>query len=275
MQSFERAGLAPERADLGRELVDLGARHELVTFEVLGHLVLIQAYSALADFAAADQHAAAVDQLGERYQIPLVSVFTRWYQALRTAATGQSAEVAYRAAAARLTGTGMPGLADGILPLALLCDRIQQGQRPDPDQDTQCGVYGSWCRPLISLAARRMDEARATAASIPDSPRDLLYEARTCLHAVVAIELDDRPTMARLYADLQPAADELAGAGSGLLTLRPVAHYLGDLATALGLPREAAEHYRRALAIATRAGGPHWVAAARDALRYRDSAGEA
>jgi len=71
--------------------------------------------------------------------------------------------------------------------------------------------------------------------------------------------------MERLYVQLLPAAGELAGAGSGLLTLGPVAQYLGDLATALGRT-EATDHYRQAQAIAARAGAPHWATAAREAL---------
>lgn len=267
MQSFERAGLAPLRVRIGTELVELATRHELVTFEVLGHLVLVQANSALADLAAADRHAEAADRLGEDYQIPLVGVFTRWYRALRTAVAGEhaEAEAAYRAAAARLAGTGMSGLDNGILPFTLLCHRLQLGRR-DLAADERYGGYDRWCRPLGLLAEGRVAEAAALAPAIPDSPRDLLYEARTCLHAVIAIELGDRPTMARLHADLLPAADEIAGAGSGLLTLRPVAQYLGDLAAALGRPEQAAEHYRQAVAVATRAGAPHWAAAARAAL---------
>ena len=38
---------------------------------------------------------------------------------------------------------------------------------------------------------------------------------------------------AAAYAELTPAAAELAGAGSGLLTLGPVSGHLDDLATAL------------------------------------------
>ncbi|MBM0235825.1 hypothetical protein JNW91_31195, partial [Micromonospora sp. STR1_7] len=38
MHAFHRVGLAGERARIGAELVDLAARHQLVTFEVLGHL---------------------------------------------------------------------------------------------------------------------------------------------------------------------------------------------------------------------------------------------
>jgi DNA-binding SARP family transcriptional activator len=260
MQSFDRTGLAPRRAGIGRELVKIGARHELVTFEVLGHLVLVQAHSALAEFTIADEHAAAADRLGEDYRSPLVSVFTQWYQALRTAVSGKprEAEAAYRAAAARLAGTGMSGMDNGILALSLLCQGVQRGGPLETDGDF--GGYEPWCRPFTLLAAGRRDRARAAAAEIPTSPHDLLYEARACLHAVLAIEFDDHPTMERLHAELLPASAELAGAGSGLLTLGPVAQYLGDLAAALGRPSQAADHYRQALAVATRADAPQWIA---------------
>ncbi|WP_435581951.1 BTAD domain-containing putative transcriptional regulator [Amycolatopsis thermoflava] len=218
MQSFERAGLAPERARIGRELVELARRHELVAFEVLGHLVLMQAASALADFPAADRHTQAADELGEKHEIPLVGVFTQWYRAMRTSAAGRPAEAAYRAAAARLAGTGMSGVDSGILGFALLCDRLQRGA--DPGHDLDFGAYEPWCRPVVA------DDG----SEIPPSPRDLLFEARTCLHALVAIRRGDRATMARLHAELLPAAGELAGAGSGLLTLGPVSRYLDELA---------------------------------------------
>lgn len=247
MQSFEHAGRARERIGIGTELVDLAGRHALVTFEVLGHLILVQANAALADFAAADRHAAAADRLGEDYEIPLVSVLTGWYGAMRATVAGEPAEAAYRGAAARLAGTGMTGMSDGLLGLALLCDRLQRGL---PARAADFGAYEPWCRPLVLLA-----EGKAV-GEVPPAPRDLLFEARTCLHAIAAIQLDDRPTMASLYRELEPAAGELAGAGSGLLTLRPVAHYLGDLAAALGRDAEAADHYRRAESL-TRRGREH------------------
>ncbi|MBM0230220.1 SARP family transcriptional regulator, partial [Micromonospora sp. ATA51] len=116
MHTFRRTGLAPERARLGAELVDLAAPHQLVTFEVLGHLIGLQARCGLGDLAAADAHARAADRLAERYELPLVGVFTRWYAALRPAVDGDraAAEVAYRAAEARLAGSGIPGMAHGL-----------------------------------------------------------------------------------------------------------------------------------------------------------------
>ncbi|MFI0445682.1 BTAD domain-containing putative transcriptional regulator [Actinomadura sp. 6N118] len=236
MQSFGRAGLAPERAHIGAELVELSARHGLVTSEVLGHLILVQSHAALGDLPAADEHAAAADRLAERYELPLVGVFTEWYAALRLAVTGRpdEAEPAYRRAATRLAGTGMRGVEDGILPLALLSLRLQAG-RPFTDlAGMDFGPYEPWARPLILNAEGKHQEAKEAARAIPESPHDLLFEARTCLHVRALMELGgDRTTLDKLHSDLLPAADELAGAGSGMLTLGPVSDYLNELTAPL------------------------------------------
>ncbi|MBB5960096.1 DNA-binding SARP family transcriptional activator [Saccharothrix tamanrassetensis] len=242
MQSFERAGLAPRRAAIGHELLAVAGRHRLVSFEVLAHLILIQAHAALGEFAVADGHAATVDRIAERHELPLVGVFTEWYAALRLAVTGRDdeARAAYRTAGARLGGTGMAGLEAGILPFALLCVDVRAGRTPE---EGDWGPYRPWADALRLLADGRREEARA---AVRDSPRDLLYEARTCLTAIVAIGVDDHALMRQAYDGLLPAAGELAGAGSGLLTLGPVASYLADLAVALGLPQDAELHRRQA-----------------------------
>ncbi|WP_405994749.1 BTAD domain-containing putative transcriptional regulator [Streptomyces sp. NBC_00986] len=240
MQTFHRAGLAPQRDEIGAELVALSARHGLVTYEVLGHLVRLQSRSALADFTGADGHAAAAEQLADRHELPLVGVFTEWYRVLRLTASGNPdpAEVAtaYQDAALRLDGAGMPGLERGLLPLALLCLHLRNAQPAQTDEHIDWGPYGPWARPLVLLAQDRPDEARAALSSLPDPPRDLLFEALWCLAARAALAVGDRDTMERALAELTPAAAELAGAGSGLLTLGPVAHHLDDLAAALRHP---------------------------------------
>ncbi|XVQ89961.1 hypothetical protein ACQP2K_21880 [Microbispora siamensis] len=237
MQTFHRTGLAARRYEIGAELVDLSAWHGLVTFEVLGHLIRMQARSALADFTAADAHAAAAERLAVRHERPLVGVFTTWYRALRLDATGRApveeTEAAYRNAAARLDGAGMPGMERGLLPLALLCLRLRHGQPPPDVEHADWGPYAPWARPLVLLARDRRAEAAALRA-LPEPPRDLLTEALWCLAARAALTLGDRTTMERAYAALLPAAGELAGAGSGVLTLGPVAAHLDDLAAALG-----------------------------------------
>jgi len=134
MQTCYRPGLAPERDAIGAEVVTLAVPHGLVNFEIMGRLIRLQALSGLGDFAAADTHAAALDDLGERNERPLVAVFTTWYRALRTAATGAApalAAQAYREAAKLLDGAGMPGVEQGLLPLALLCLRVWRHELTD------------------------------------------------------------------------------------------------------------------------------------------------
>jgi DNA-binding SARP family transcriptional activator len=234
MQTCHRAGLAPERDAIGAELVTLSARHGLPTFEILGHLIRVQARAALADFTAADEHAEAADRLA-REERPLASVFTRWYRALRLAATGspQAAEAAYRDAAGRLAGTGMPGVESGLLPLAQLCLRVWHGLPTDFTDDTDWGPYAPWARPLVLLARNRPADAATALRRLPEPPHDLLFEALWCLTARAAILLDDRTLMQRAHTELAPAATELAGAGSGMLTAGPVQNYLNHLTAAL------------------------------------------
>ncbi|WP_209444753.1 AfsR/SARP family transcriptional regulator [Nocardia vulneris] len=252
MHTFQRAGLSPERGRIGDELVALGGAHRLISFEVLGHLIALQSSCATADLRAAADHAAAADRLANEYELPMVGVFTEWFAALRTALTGSpaQAEAAYRAAAESLGGSGMPGVERGLLPLALCCLRLRHGLPIDPDATEQYGPYEPWIRPIALLDSGLRDEAATALLATPDAPHDLLYELRICLTARAALALGKETTMLRCYDQLLPAATELAGAGSGMVTLEPVAHYLANLATALGRP--ATEHQRQARVVAGR-----------------------
>ncbi|MEV0263153.1 BTAD domain-containing putative transcriptional regulator [Streptomyces sp. NPDC050617] len=278
MQSCTRAGLAPERDAIGAELLALAARHGMATYEVLGHLIRLQALAALGDFPAADEHAAAVDRLAERHELPLAEVFTEWYRAMRVAAVASAggadgadgageaggagearerAEGAFRAAAARLDGAGMPGLEGGLLPLALLGVRLGawaegRGQLPVVDPGEDWGPYRPWAEALALAASAASAAAGSASASVsasgrtggaaearsalhvlPEPPADLLYEALCCVEAAAALAVGDRPALVRARARLLPAAAELAGAGSGLLVFGRVRDYLDGIDTAL------------------------------------------
>ncbi|MDX3659931.1 AAA family ATPase [Streptomyces sp. ID05-26A] len=217
MHTFHRTGLAPDRAAIGRELLEVATD---VTYEVLGHLILVQACSALADFGTADAHAAAADDLARSHDLPLVGVFTDWYAALKLAATGEKteAERAYRAAAERVRGTGMWGMERGLLPLALLS--LHGPSTVDLADDW--GPYRDWVRPLVLPH----DEAVEAARALPNGPADLLIEVRACLLSMAATRLRDDELRHRAHELLLPAEAELV-AGTGLFTFGPVADFLG------------------------------------------------
>jgi len=232
MQTFWTTGLASERDGIGRELVDLSARHGLSTFEILGHLIRMQTLSALGQFDAAELHAETVDRLAGRHERPLAAVFTTWFRAMRTATTGAEAahcEKLYEAAAVNLSGSGMPGLEDGILPLAILALRVWRGLPAIFDPATQWGPYEPWARPHLLIAQGQANEAAKAVEALPDPPKDLLSEALWCLTAAAATAVGDSRVKERARAALLPAAAEIAGAGSGMLTAGPVSHYLATL----------------------------------------------
>ncbi|WP_460660640.1 AfsR/SARP family transcriptional regulator [Kribbella swartbergensis] len=213
MQSCRSTGHAPQRDAVGAELIALSQRHDLFTYEVLGHLIRLQARSALGDYSTADHHATAVDALAARHELPLVRVFTTWYRAMRV-----DTEKAYRDAADLLEGAGMPGLQEGLLPLALACHQVRQGQ---PVADADYGPYEAWVRPLVFLSQGRP----VAVDNIPEPPPGLLLEVLWCLTAHTAREIDDKQLLTRAREALAPAGAELA-AGSALVTLGPVANYL-------------------------------------------------
>ncbi|HEY2237698.1 MAG TPA: BTAD domain-containing putative transcriptional regulator [Streptosporangiaceae bacterium] len=233
MQTCYRPGLAAARDAIGAEILDLAGPHGLVNFEVMGHLIRLQARSGLGDFAAADGHAAALDDLGERHERPLVAVFTAWYRALRAAVSGAGdAEARYRQAAQLLDGAGMPGVEHGLLPLALLSHRVWRHQ-PTNLPSMNWGPYRPWAQPWLDLARGDQPAAATALRRCPDPPPGLLTEALWCLAARAAVVLGDAATARTACDALRPAAAEIAGAASGLLTAGPVQAYLTDAQTLL------------------------------------------
>ena len=234
LTAFNRVGLARERDTIGAELVALAARHGLSTFEILGHLVRMQAQSALGRWETAQQHADAAAALGRTHERPLVEVFTGWFAALRVAASGASVEVAedaYRTAAELLDGSGMPGLTEGLLPLAVLAVRVWHGLPADggaADDSASWGPYEPWARPHLLLARGADVDAAAAVRRIPDPPPGLLTEVLWVLAGRAAIAVGDRRVAEQARTALAPAADEVS-AGSGVLTAGPVRDHLDAL----------------------------------------------
>jgi DNA-binding SARP family transcriptional activator len=234
MQTCYRPGLAAARDAIGTEILGLAGPHGLVNFEVMGHLIRLQARSGLGDFTAADGHAAALDDLGERHERPLVAVFTTWYRALRAAVNGAGdAGSRYRKAAQLLDGAGMPGVEQGLLPLALLTLHVWHAIPIDPALPGEWGPYRPWAEPWLALGRGDHPAAATALRRCPGPPPGLLAEALWCLVARAAVVLGDAATARTACAALRPAAGEIAGAASGLLTAGPVQDYLTEAGSLL------------------------------------------
>ncbi len=119
----------------------------------------------------------------------------------------------------------MPGVADGLGPLALLGLDLLRGEARSLPTDGW-GPYAPWVRPLVLERDGDRPGARAALDRLPDPPPGLLLEALWCVVAQASHESGHGPGLERARAALAPARDEVAGAGSGLLTFGPVADRL-------------------------------------------------
>jgi hypothetical protein len=124
--------------------------------------------------------------------------------------------------------------ADGPVPLIDVFDGRSQliayfhmwhTGRPAAEQCEGCTFNTSHITELAYLHSRDVSYA-----VFCDGPYEEARSAATwCLTARAAIALHDHAVVQRALAELTPAAAELAGAGSGLVTLGPVARHLDDL----------------------------------------------
>ncbi|MGV9367185.1 BTAD domain-containing putative transcriptional regulator [Amycolatopsis sp. NPDC003731] len=236
LQSFARPGLAAVRDGIGAEILDVATRNGLPNFAVLGRLVRLQSASALGDLDTAAAHATAAEHLAATTEAPLVGVLTAWFRARVTATRSTepagpapaAAAAQYRAAEEALRTAGMPGLHRGLFPLALLGLRLLHDRPTPTDRHLDWGPYLPWAWPHVLLGQGRAEEARTALAAAPEPPPDHMQEAMWCLTAHAAVRLDESEAAARAAAALRDAQAEDAGAGSGMLTLGPVARYLAD-----------------------------------------------
>ncbi|KRC32900.1 AfsR/SARP family transcriptional regulator [Oerskovia sp. Root22] len=223
VQLCDRPGLSAERDRVAAEIVDLARRHDLPTFHLHGLLVRMQSATARGDLAEAASLAFAVDTLADRHERPLARVFTLWNEAARTAARHDpSAETRYRAAAETLDGAGMPGVAEGLLALALVGVRADDA----PLDDLHAGAYDPWLAPLRHARAGETAAAAALLDDVPDPTPGLLVEALWSLVADAATLAAHPRTAERSCRALEPARQELAGGATGMLVLGPVADRL-------------------------------------------------
>ncbi|HEX8004953.1 MAG TPA: ATPase, partial [Trebonia sp.] len=270
-QSYTMAQV-DEREDIGRELLRVGAESGQIAVQTLAHLVLLECAAARGDFAEADRQLARAERLGQQYDLSAPAAVGAWYAGQRLMIAGDypGAERAYRNAARLTARAGMLEGRQDLPLIATFCLHLVQGQAADMvdalEEAHQRGAKWTLDAYAVTLAsAGHLRDAQVIAATREPVRGDFLYELAMIWRALAGLLLDDVDRMREAYAALKPFNDRIAGAGTGVVALWPVARTLGDLAGKLGLP-EATEHYRKSLAVAQRVGVPRWVTEAERAL---------
>lgn len=262
-----------ERQRVGHDLLDVGKTERLVPAMVLGHMVLAQTAAATGAIELADEHIAAVMALANSYEQPLTAAIASWYAGLREVVAGRldAALDAYAEAAARMARLRMWQGEGDTVTATIACAWLSVGRMGEiADQWHQDSLDARKYPELYALAlasAGQVHEARRVAGRPTPIRRDYAYDLNWGVRGLLGVAIDDAERAGAAYEALSPFPDLLAAAGSAVLVVRPVSEILGDIAAHRGDLAAANQHYSRAVAVADRAGAPHWAARCRELLR--------
>ncbi|WP_084958981.1 BTAD domain-containing putative transcriptional regulator [Thermoactinospora rubra] len=261
------------RENIGRELLEVARSSGQMEVQALAHLVLLECAAARGDFAESDEHAKHAERLARQYDMSAPAAVVAWYSGMKLMIAGDyaGAESAYREAARMTARAGMLEGRQDLPLITTFCLHLVQGKAAETvdllAEAHQRGAKWTLDAYAVALAsAGHLADAKAVASVRPPVRPDFLYELAMTWRALAGMLLEDRERMVDCYDKLGPFSDRIAGAGTGVVALWPVALTLGDLAVRLGQPEEARRHYVKALEVAERVGVERWVEAARRAL---------
>jgi hypothetical protein len=266
-----------ERDEVARELVELGARHDLVAFECLGHHITSLRMMRYGDLDGALEQVQLVRDFARTYGLVQAHVLANLSAAFVLLAQGQpdECERIYLELAEAMRGRGFD--TDGLLWIMRMVVRHEQGKLADLVQETYSQIERfpeSLRDPLTLVLIEAGDTARAREVWQPERPvpRDYFWPILMHLRTEVAAHLADRDVAERLLEETAPLAGQLAGAGACSFSLGPIDLPRGRLAQLLGRTDEATQLYRSALATARRARAPRWIDQCETALALLSTA---
>jgi DNA-binding SARP family transcriptional activator len=259
-----------QRRRIAAELDPLARRLDLPAFRWYATYAIACVDSAQGDVLAFRAGLVAGQVLAHRYRMAEAEAIHRFGDAMLAHVEGRfdESEQIYRDAADRLGRAGSVH-ADGFLAVALCTLRLSQGRiaELEPVLRTLAAYYPDGTDSLaVALAAQgRIDEARTVRTGLGPVRPDYFFTVFSTLRAHAVVAVGARAEAPALIEQLLPLRDQLPGALSATLVMRPIAHTLGALCRLLGRDDEAAEHYRHAVSVAERWGSGHWARAARAA----------
>lgn len=249
------------RLAAAEEIVDLAVTYQDRRLQLLGHrlrlVALLERGDALQAKAAVESYAEVAEQAHQ----PLYRWFVPLWRGAWALANGEFGECERRLREASALGTKArstnAALMCGVQPWFLLMETGRAADGLDVLQE----VIGSFTQPgsvqRISLAlglgaAGRLDEAVAHLDAISDD--DLAAVPQDSEWLPMLAELSEAVALvgghrlaAWTYDALRPHRHLFSVEGIGAVMIGSVEHHLGLLAASLGLPTEAAGHFRAAL----------------------------
>jgi len=260
------------REQLAAELATLAETRGMPAYQWYAEYVTGSVAAARGDVAALRHSLDRELELARRYRMTEPEAVNLCTGAMLAHVEGRfaDAERGYADATAQMLRNGSVHAA-GFHALALLTVRISEDRIGQIEQlvggvHERLGAAAADAWAAVLAAGGRLAEAQAVRAGAPALRPDFYHSVFATLRAMTVVALAERGEAERLVTELMPVRDQLAGAASTSLAMRPVAHTLGELCLLLGRREDAAGHFAHAKQVALRWGSPHWAAQARAAL---------
>lgn len=271
----------PELDSIGRRQLAVATAAGLDAYQTQAHHILCMACLARSDLEQAQWHLDRAVEHATSGQLGLALGILAMFTGLRELITGrfERAERTFAGVLAQLRAVGNPSVAETELLVRFCIEHARQGpgsrermaELAEQSRPTYERLGDAVAEPYVRTLVAAGQPELARAVWKPDLPlaRDHYWFRWTVLRAENALHLGDLGTAETCYRQLLPWTGHLPGLLHAHITLGPVDHTLGDLATALGRPVAAARHYTDAVTVAERIGAAHWAARSRRAA-HRD-----
>jgi tetratricopeptide (TPR) repeat protein len=247
------------------EIEQLGAKHELPVFQVLGHVLRVNSAWVRVDIDEARRYTERAGALSRQFQLQQGRFIAAVLEAMLAHASGDldRAERLYQAEFEEQRGAGTVD-AEAAMLLALATIRYSEGRLGELVDELRhvCENVTPAMGHVLALAlAERGDlsEASKLLDDVPPLERDNIWLLLTTVRALTVAAVRDLTRAAELYEVLLPHADQLAGAASNGFVFTPVGRALGRLAIVLGRPDDARRHLEQAVEVAKRCGSSAWL----------------
>ena len=223
--------------------------------------------ASLGDLAGASREIDLLSRLAQRLRQPFYLWVASFMRAMLAQATGRLEEAAALAAQALEHGRHAQE-PDAVVAFGIQLTqiRIEQGRPREVLASARASIEHApampvWrcCLALLHAQLGDLQAARAqfeglAAQDFADLPRDYVWLASASMLAEVCELLGDQRRAASLYQRLVPFATRNVTSGAAVVSMGPVAHSPGLLATVLGRWDQAVAHFEDSLASSGREG---------------------